>query len=201
MRTLTPDILEALTFREMVWGEAPPESVNGLLPSFFNELLDELPWWNRDWRVTAARTPRRLGFESDDPGHLSRISVVAVPGTASHPDGRTLLFSGTVRFTGDRLLAFDAKIGDRVITPAVEPADKYEPHPFGAVLTRLMENRELAPGTVARRTFRAQSTIRMAQAGYDPHRVLVAELAKALGLDVADLLAVAGLDAEWEPDE
>jgi hypothetical protein len=33
-------------------GTAPSPAILASLVPFFNELLDELPWWDRAWRVT-----------------------------------------------------------------------------------------------------------------------------------------------------
>jgi hypothetical protein len=108
---------------------------------------------------------------------------------------RTLPFFARVRFEGDRLLRFHAKVADTVVGPALAEAGAPEPHPFGAVLHKLMDNRGVSVRDLAQRTGRAMSTIHSARAGgRNPHPVLVAEIARALGIPEADLAAVAGVD-------
>ncbi|MEU2130629.1 hypothetical protein [Streptomyces sp. NPDC018352] len=55
-RTLTVDVIAALTYWPgIIRGgqENPPDPVDPtVLPPFFNEVLQDLPWWNRDWKVS-----------------------------------------------------------------------------------------------------------------------------------------------------
>ncbi|WIM92497.1 helix-turn-helix transcriptional regulator [Actinoplanes oblitus] len=80
---------------------------------------------------------------------------------------------------------------------ALAEAGTHEPHPFGAVLSKLMDNRGPSVMDVAMRTYRAMSTIHAVQrGGRNPHPVLVREIARALDLPEADLTAIAGLHDE-----
>jgi hypothetical protein len=56
---LNADVIAALNYwpDAVVAGRAgrerPPDPVDlGVLPPFFNGVLRDLPWWNRDWKVT-----------------------------------------------------------------------------------------------------------------------------------------------------
>jgi hypothetical protein len=101
-----------------------------------------------------------------------------------------------VRFAGDRLIRFEAKVGDVVVVPTSAEPGKPEPYPFGAALTALMEARGLTLREVAFRCRRAESTIRKTmRGGWVPPRALVVELAGALDIPEQDLLAIAGPDA------
>jgi hypothetical protein len=70
-----------------------------------------------------------------------------------------------VRFEGDRLLRFEAKIADVVVGLALAEAGAPEPHPFGAVLRKLMDNRGVSVKELAMQTGRAMSTINAARTG------------------------------------
>lgn len=87
-------------------------------------------------------------------------------------------------------------MGDLVIEPGSTPGGVPEPHPFGPVLSRLMDLRGITVDQMARRSLRSMSTIHTRRnGGWNPHRILVAELAAALDMTEQDLLAVAGLDS------
>jgi hypothetical protein len=106
-----------------------------------------------------------------------------------------LPFFARVRFEGDRLLRFQAKIADVVVGPALAEAGAPEPHAFGAVLRKLMDNHAVSVKELAVQTARAMSTINAARTGWhNPHPVLVREIARALGIPEEDLAAVAGVD-------
>lgn len=197
-RTLTPAVLDALTYWPgLVHREAPKPVDLAVLPPFFNGLLSELPWWGSTWRVTHVEPANPREFASDHDRQTNRFTEVSVPGTLSDGAGETLPFFARVRFEGDRLLRFQAKIADTVIGPALAEAGTHEPHPFGAVLRRLMDNRGLSVKDVAVRTYRAMSTIHGARSGgRNPHPVLVREIARALDIPEADLIAIAGVDDE-----
>jgi transcriptional regulator with XRE-family HTH domain len=79
--------------------------------------------------------------------------------------------------------------------PGVAPAGEPEPHAFGALFEMLVEMRGLSFRDVARRTGRAESTIRRLRAGdLVPERALIEQVARALDLPAANLAAIAGLD-------
>ncbi|MEU4427844.1 helix-turn-helix transcriptional regulator [Actinoplanes sp. NPDC024001] len=197
-RTLTPVVLQALTYWPgIVHAKAPKPADLTVLPPFFNGLLSELPWWNTTWRVLDVEPAKPREFASDHDRQKNRFIEVSVPGTLGDGAGQTLPFFARVRFEGDRLLRFQAKIADTVVGPALGEAGSHEPHPFGAVLRKLMDNRGLSVKDVARRTYRAMSTIHAAQSGgRNPHPVLVREIAGALDIPEADLTAIAGVDDE-----
>ncbi|MCW2144590.1 Helix-turn-helix domain-containing protein [Actinoplanes cyaneus] len=179
----------------LVHAEEPKPVDLAVLPHFFNGLLSELPWWDNIWRVTYVEPANPREFASDHDRQRSRFTEVSVPGILGGGAGQTLPFLGRVRFESDRLLRFQAKIGDMVVGPALSEAGTHEPHPFGAVLRKLMDNRGVSVKDVARRTYRAMSTIYAAQSGgRNPHPILVREIAGALDIPEADLAAIAGVD-------
>ncbi|WP_185844420.1 hypothetical protein [Nonomuraea sp. WAC 01424] len=82
-----------------------------------------------------------MEIESDHDRSTTRFTEVSVPGTASASSGESLPFVAKVRFSSDRLIRFQAKIGEMVVGPADTPAGRLEPHPFSAVFSRLMDLR------------------------------------------------------------
>jgi hypothetical protein len=166
-----------------------------VLPPFFNEVLQELPWWNRDWKVNQVEPGLPLEIESDHHGHSSRFTEVSVPGTVGSGSGESLLFVAKVGFAGDQLVRFQAKIGDVVLGPAVAPAGRLEPHPFAKVLTGLMDLRGIPVGVMARQTGRSMSTIHMLRRGrHNPEPLHIQMIAEVLGMPEADVRVIAGLD-------
>ncbi|MEV2240442.1 hypothetical protein [Micromonospora sp. NPDC049891] len=196
-RTLSPAVQKALTYWPGIVHPKRPEPVDlAALPPFFNDLLAELPWWNSDWQVTQveAASPREVASSHDR--QKNAFTEVSVPGTLVGRAAQTLPFVGRVRFEGNRLLRFQAKIADTTVGPALAKAGAPEPHPFGAVLCKLMDSRGVSVKELAVRTVRAMSTINAARTGgHNPHPVLVGEIAGALGIPEADLAAIAGIDA------
>ncbi|WP_432825161.1 helix-turn-helix domain-containing protein [Dactylosporangium sp. CA-092794] len=195
-RPLSFAVIKVLTCWPGIVGGNPPTAADlALLPPFFNELLDELPWWNQAWRVTQVEPAYPLEIASNQSRTVTRFTEVSVPGTVSRDAGEELPFSARVRFKDNRLTRFQAKIGDVILGPGSTAAGKREPHPFGVVLTQLMKLRGISIMEMATRCGRAQSTIRGVCSGSrNPHRILVAELAEGLGMPEEDLLAIAGLD-------
>ncbi|CCK24912.1 hypothetical protein BN159_0533 [Streptomyces davaonensis JCM 4913] len=198
-RTLTVDVVAALKYwPEIIWGgqENPTDPVDlTVLPPFFNEVLKDLPWWNRDWKVSHVEPARPLEIESDHHGHPSRFTEVSVPGTVGSGGGESLPFVAKIGFAGDQLIRFQAKIGDVVLGPAVAPAGRLEPHPFARVLTGLMDLRGIPVKVMARETARSMSTIHMLRSGrLNPDPLLAQEIAKALGMSEADVRVIAGLE-------
>ncbi|WP_327074728.1 helix-turn-helix transcriptional regulator [Kitasatospora purpeofusca] len=198
-RTLTTDVIAALTYWPgIIWvgQKNPPDPVDvTVLPPFFNELLQELPWWNRDWRISDVEPGRPLEINSDHHGLPAAFTEVSVPGTAGSGSGETLPFVAKVGFAGDRLIRFQAKIGEVVLGPAAGPAGQLEPHPFARVLTGLMELRGIPVQEMAVETARSPSTIHMLRNGkLNPKPLLAREVAKVLGMSEADMRVVAGLD-------
>jgi hypothetical protein len=132
---------------------------------------------------------------SDSGRGKNRFTEVSVPGKLGTDSGEALPFFARVRFERDRLLWYQVKIADTVVGSALAEAGRPEPHPFGAVLRKLMDNRGISVADMAVRTRRAMSTIHAVRAGgRNPHPVLVREIAGALDLSEADLAAVAGVD-------
>jgi hypothetical protein len=197
-RSLTPAVREALTYWPGLVNSEESKHVDlAVLPPFFNGLLGELPWWDSAWRVTQVEPARPREFARDDGRGRNRFTEVSVPGTLGGDTGQTLPFLGRVRFEGDRLVRFQAKVGDVIVGPALSEAGAHEPHPFGAVLRALMDNRGLSAKDLARRTYRAVSTIYAVHVGgRNPHPVLVREIARALDIPEADLVAIAGVDGD-----
>ncbi|MEU7876284.1 helix-turn-helix transcriptional regulator [Dactylosporangium sp. NPDC049140] len=195
-RPLRPAVIKALTYWPGIVQATAPAPVDlAVLPPFFNELLDELPWWNRAWRVTHVEPAYPREVASNEPKDVTRFTEVSVPGTVSRDVGAVLPFSARVRFKDNRLIRFQAKLGDVVLGPGTTAAGMPEPHPFGAVLSRLMDLRGISVKEMAPRCGRSLSTIGGIRTGrLNPHRMLVAELAEALDMSENDLLAIAGLD-------
>jgi hypothetical protein len=172
------------------------------LPPFFNELLDELPWWNRAWRVIQVEPAYPHEIARDELRVITRFTEVSVPGTVGRGPGEELPFSARVRFSDGRMVRFQAKIGDVVVGPGSAATGKPEPHPFGAVLVSLMRLRGISVAEMAMRCERAAATVSTVCNGRrNPHRILVAELAEGLGMPEEDLLAVAGLEAHADSSE
>nr|MDT0523137.1 helix-turn-helix transcriptional regulator [Streptomyces sp. DSM 41633] len=195
-RTLTTDVIAALTYWPQVLhggGKYPPDPVDlTVLPPFLNGLLADLPWWNRDWKVSRVEPGLPLEIGSDHRGHPARFTEVYVPGTVGpgdgDGDGESLPFVATIGFAGDRLIRFQAKIDDMVVGPAVAPAGQPEPHPFARVLTGLLDLRGIPVRNLARETGRSRSTIQMLRSGrHNPEPLLVQEIAGALGMSEADV--------------
>jgi hypothetical protein len=107
-RTLTVDVIAALTYWPgVIWGgqKNPPDPVDlTVLPPFFNEVLQELLWWNPDWKVSQVEPGLPLEIESDHHGHPSRFTEVSVPGTVGSSRGESLPFVAKVGFAGDQLI-------------------------------------------------------------------------------------------------
>jgi hypothetical protein len=186
-RTLPAAVVQALRWWPGIVRRTEVADLS-VLPPFFTELLFDLPWWDRAWRVT--RVEPAYPVESpwpDDPGTLTEVSV---PGTL----GDSVPFSARVRFEDDRLLRFQAKIADTVLGPAATAAGRREPHPFGAVFSRLMDHRGYTDMEMARECGLSLATIRgLRGGGINPHRRLITRIAGALALSEEDLAAIAGL--------
>ncbi|SEN89737.1 helix-turn-helix domain-containing protein [Actinacidiphila rubida] len=197
-RTLTADVIAALRYWPgVIWvgQKNPPDPVDmTVLPPFFNEVLQGLPWWNRDWKVVRVQpgTPAETGDHRCDAA--VRFTEVSIPGTVTAGNGESLPFVAKVGFTGERLIRFQAKIGDVVIGPAVAPAGRSEPHPFGRILTGLMDLRGIPVKDMARAAGLSMSTIHMLRRGDNPHLMLVRRIAGNFDLSEADLRVIAGLD-------
>ncbi|MEW2329637.1 helix-turn-helix transcriptional regulator [Micromonospora chersina] len=196
-RMLTPAVQKALTYWPGIAHTKRPKQVDlAVLPPFFNDLLAELPWWKREWQVTQVEPAYPHEVASNHDRQKNAFTEVSVPGTLEGCAGQTLPFFGRVRFEGNRLVRFQAKIADTIVGPAFAEAGASEPHPFGAVLRKLMDNRGVSVKELAVRTARAMSTINAARTGWhNPHPVLVREIARTLGIPEADLTAIAGVDA------
>lgn len=198
-RTLTVDVMAALTYWPgVIWvgQKNPPDPVDlTVLPPFFNEVLHELPWWNRDWEVGHVEPALPVEIESDHHGYPSTFTEVSVPGAAGSSGGESLPFVAKVGFAGDQLIQFQAKVGDVVIGPAAAPAGRLEPHPFARVLTGLMELREIPVKAMAMEARRSMSTIHMLRNGrLNPDPVHIQEIARSLRMSEADLRVIVGLD-------
>ncbi|GAA1657934.1 helix-turn-helix domain-containing protein [Actinoplanes couchii] len=195
-RKLSPAVLAALTYLPRFNQRLEPVDLTPLIP-FLNELLDDLPWWNRDYRVT--RVELVLPHEIPDypGGRLKRFTEVSVPAMLTDGAGHELPFFGRIRFEGDILRRFEAKVGDTVITPALRPAGVQDPHPFGPLLEALMANRHHSTSDLANGAGLSRSTVRwLGSGGLRPHPNLVRHLAEALGLPEADLAAIAGVSEQ-----
>lgn len=196
---LTVHVIAALTYWPgVIWvgQKNPPDPVDlSVLPPFFNEVLQGLPWWNRDWKVSDVKPGLPLEIESDHHGHPSKFTEVSLPGTVGSGGGESLPLVAKVGFAGDRLIRFQAKIGDVLLGPAVAPAGQLEPHPFARIFTGLMDLRGIPVGVMARETGRSMSTINMLRNGrLNPKPLLTQQIAKVLGMSEADVRVIAGLD-------
>ncbi|MEV0719917.1 helix-turn-helix transcriptional regulator [Asanoa sp. NPDC050611] len=160
-----------------------------VLVPFLDARLGALPWWNPAWRVVEVRAASPCFTSTTE----NRVVEVSVPGKVGG-EGGSLPFSARVRFEGDRLLRFQAKIGDMVIGPAATVGDTPEPDPFGAVVARLIDLRGLPASDVARRAGISMSTVRCLRGGWTPDPVIVRRLAEALDMTADDLLAIARLE-------
>lgn len=162
--------------------------------ALFNEVLHNLPWWNRDWKVDRVQpgSPAETGDHRSDPA--VRVTEVSIPGTVASANSERLPFVAKVGFTGDRLIRFQAKIGDVVIGPAVAPAGRSEPHPFGRVLTGLMDLRGIPVREMARAVGLSMSTIHMLRRGHNPNLLQTCLIAGILDMSEADVKVIAGLD-------
>lgn len=200
-RPLDADVLAALTSWPGIRGRAAPApAVLARLVPFFNGLLDELPWWDRAWRVTRVEPAYPLVRARDQLDAVSGLIEVSIPGAVSRDGGEDLPFFARVGFEDDRLTRFQAKIGDVVLGPGATGAGKREPHPFGAVLASLMRLRGISAMEMARRCGLAVTTVRAVGDGaWNPHHAVVVALAGGLGMPEKDLLAVAGLEPTDSP--
>jgi hypothetical protein len=85
--------MKALTYWPGIVHADRPEPVDlAVLLPFVNELLGELPWWNRIWRVTQVEPARPGEFASDHARQNNRFIEVSVPGTLSDDAGQALAF-------------------------------------------------------------------------------------------------------------
>jgi hypothetical protein len=195
-RGLSAGVVEALTYWPgVVHAEPPPPADLSVLPPFFDKLFGELPWWNRAWRVTEVGPAYPNAVPQSQPFKGAQFVEVTVPGSVGGDAAEGLPFSARVRFAERRLLRWQAKIGDVVIGPGLAPAGEPEPHPFGRVFRGLMEARGLSAEQAAERSWRARSTInRLRKGNLIPNPALVADVARALDMSVADLAVIAGLE-------
>ncbi|GIH08877.1 hypothetical protein Rhe02_69440 [Rhizocola hellebori] len=198
-RTLSADVIEALTYWPDSYGlgkDVPTDPVDlSVLPPLFDALLLELPWWNRDWKVTHVEHGRPSEVASDHDRSMTGFTEVSVPGFVGTESGDALPFFARVRFEGDQLIRFQAKIGDMVLGPANAPAGQPEPHPFGKVFSKLMDLRGISIRDAAVQSVRSMSTINILRSGrWNPHPILVREIAAVLSMSEEDVAAIAGLD-------
>ena len=79
-RTLTPAVLEALTYWPGLVHAEKPEPVDVMvLAPFFDGMLSELPWWDSTWRVTHVEPATPREFASDHDRQRNRFTEVSVP--------------------------------------------------------------------------------------------------------------------------
>ncbi|MER7541233.1 hypothetical protein ABTX77_41835 [Streptomyces sp. NPDC097704] len=89
-------MIAALTYWPgAVWGgrKNPPDPVDlTVLPPFFNEVLHDLPWWNRDWKVSHVEPGlpfvAKVGFAGDRLIRFQAKTDDVVLGPAVAPAGR-----------------------------------------------------------------------------------------------------------------
>lgn len=124
-----------------------------------------------------------------------------MPATLTNGAGHELPLFGQIRFEGNVMRRFQAKVGDTVIKPAIRPAGIQDPHPFGPMLQAMMANRQNSVRGLARGAGLSESTVRwLRSGGLRPHPKLVRAIAAALGLPESDLAAIAGVSDEDYPD-
>jgi lambda repressor-like predicted transcriptional regulator len=178
-------------------GTAPAPEVLARLVPWCNVLLDELPWWDRAWRVTRVEPAYPIVRDREQLRARTGYIEVSIPGTLGRAGDADLPFFARAGFEGHQLIRFQAKIGDVVVGPSSTPAGQREPHPFGAVLHRLMRLRGVSVAQMARRSGLAETTVTAVSRGaWNPHHRMVTALADGLGIPVRDLLAIAGLDTQ-----
>jgi hypothetical protein len=177
-RLLSSDVVDALNF----WpGHLPvPHAPVDLtvLPPFFTELLAELPWWNPAWRVTRVR-PAAPCVATVAPAGFTEV---AVPGEAAAHDADRLPFVARVRFHDDRLIRFQAKVGDMVIGPSATPPGKAEPDQFAAVIRTAMDVGRISVRTLAMQCGLSMSTINALRGGWSPDPTVAGRVTAALGI-------------------
>ncbi|SNT58538.1 Helix-turn-helix domain-containing protein [Asanoa hainanensis] len=183
-------MFSALTFWPDYSSTPAPRVPVAVLVPFFNDLLDELPWWNPAWRVTRISAVEPSGAMVGGSG-FDEVTVLGEVGDADPQP-----FVGRVRLQDDRLVRFQAKIGDVVIEPGSTPAGEPEQDPFAALVRVLMDVRGLRIRDVARGAFLSEATIRCLRGGWSPDPVVARRVAEALDVTPEELLAAAGHDAE-----
>jgi hypothetical protein len=200
-RTLSAAVLKALMYWPEVAQKRRPKPVDlSVLPPFFNDVLCGLPWWNRAWQVVEVEPAYPCETAGRDARGAPALTEVFVPGLLRGDAGETMPFSARVRFEGDRLIRLQVKVDDVVLGPALTAADRPEPHPFGAVFSRLMDLRGISDTEMAERSSRARATIKGLRSGYlNPHPLLVRMVAEPLAIAEEDLAAIAGLDVVHDP--
>jgi hypothetical protein len=155
-----------------------------VLAAFLCRRIGQWPWWDSAWQVVEIREVR--------PRQITEwLHEVTVDGVIGRDAGETLPLSVFARVAGSRLDRFEVRVGDALIGPPIRHGD---PHPFGSILSALMDRRGISRRDMARRCQLAESTVAKMRAGYlVPQREGMVGLAAALEMPVGDLLAVAGL--------
>jgi lambda repressor-like predicted transcriptional regulator len=182
-RLLSSDVVKALSFWPgfLPVPHAPVDLT--VLPPFFNDLLAELPWWNPAWRVTQVR-PAAPCVATVVPAGFTEV---AVPGEAAAQNVDPLPFVARVRFHDDRLIRFQAKIGDMVIGPGATPPGNAEPDQFAAVIRTAMDVRRVSVRTLAMQCGLSMSTINALRGGWSPDPTVAERVASALGIPLDEL--------------
>ncbi|GIF67411.1 hypothetical protein Ais01nite_54460 [Asanoa ishikariensis] len=161
-RALSADVLSALD-----------QGTEAVLIPFLNELLDELPWWNPAWRVTRVEAVKPSAAKTVGSG-FDEVTVLGQAGADPLP------FVGRIRLQDDRLVRFQAKIGDVVIGPGTTPAGEPEPDPFAAIIRILMDVRGVSDQDLARQCYLSRATIRTLRGGWSPDPVVVRRIEEAM---------------------
>ncbi|WP_430784177.1 helix-turn-helix domain-containing protein [Actinoplanes sp. G11-F43] len=182
---LTPAQSDALLGRET--------ADHAILTALLHDRIGRWPWWDRAWRI--------VGIHEVRPRQINDwLHEVTVEGTAGRDVAETLPVSVFLRVAGQRIDRFEVRAGEALIGPPIRHGD---PHPFGSILSALMDRRGISPAELARRCGLAMTTVRKLRAGHmvprDPRRA--ADLAAALGMPAGDLMAIVGMPepAEGEP--
>lgn len=174
---LTPAQIAALS--------AGPAADREVLRALLHHRIGQWPWWDRAWQIIEIHRVHSREI-------IERLHGVMIEGTVGRDAGETLPLSVRARVIGSRLDQFEARIGETVIGP---PHRIDDPHPFGAILSALMDRRGISRQEMARRCRLAESTVAKMRSGMlvPRRRERVENLAAALGMPAGDLMAIAGL--------
>jgi hypothetical protein len=181
-QTLTPAQFDALLDKD--------SGDHRVLAGLLHQQIRRWPWWSREWRFIEIHEvlPRQIH---------AMVHTVTVNGTIARDVTEILPLSALMRVAGARdtepwMDRFQVQAGDALIGPPIRHDD---PHPFGAILSALMDRRGLSRRDVAIHCGLAESTVAKMRGGYavPQDRNRVADLAEVLKMPAGDLMAIVGL--------
>ncbi len=139
---LTPAQSDALLGREI--------ADHAILTALLHDRIGRWPWWDRAWRI--------VGIHEVRPRQINDwLHEVTVEGTAGRDVAETLPVSVFLRVAGQRIDRFEVRAGEALIGPPIRHGD---PHPFGSILSALIDRRGISPAELARRCGLAMTTVR-----------------------------------------